>query len=703
MKKILVVDNDRFMREFLENGLTKEGYKVITAEDGLSAVDILKTYTPEVIFVDLVMPNIDGKRLCKIIRGMDQLKDVYIIILSSIAAEEQIDIAELGANACIAKGPFHEMAKNILSVLDQSDLELAQRLSEEVIGIETSYPQEITKEFLSVKRHFEVILERMSEGILEVTSEGRTIYANPSAVSMFHLPEERLLGSLFVDLFAENDRKRIGELLKAVEEESKAITDNSPMGLNEFEVTINMVPIEGNGSTTVVILKEVGEHGLLGEAQTANVEALEKRIREQAAELSKSSMLLKLEAENRKGAEAALQKAQSQLENKIREQTDELSKRNELLKQELKSRKGVEAALQEACDELKDRVEEQTAELSKKDAFFKEESEHRKKAEEEFKKIRDERKRQVEEKTEALSKKDALLKKEIGNRKNAEETLKTTQEEIKKGIDEQAARLSKSNGLVKEEAESRKRAELALQISEERFNVFAELLPEALYEMDGRGNLTFFSNNGLDRFGYTKEDIKVGLNCFDMIAPEDRERMVENAVETLRGEKPGPEKYQALRKDGTAFTAMLYSAAILRDGEPVGLRGFIVEVADQEITEASLSKTQKVYGPLMELEFGDQTIEINEGRNYITMGRDSDSDLVFDQESASRTHAILVNRGDKFFLIDKSKNGTYVHIKGKQAVVVKQDEYLISGSGVIGLGCKVGPDSQEAKKFHVFK
>ena len=63
-----------------------------------------------------------------------------------------------------------------------------------------------------------------------------------------------------------------------------------------------MVPIESNGATTIVILKDVGQHGLGGETQTAHIEALEKRIREQAAELSKSRMLVKLESENRKSA-----------------------------------------------------------------------------------------------------------------------------------------------------------------------------------------------------------------------------------------------------------------------------------------------------------------------------------------------------------------------------------------------------------------
>jgi CheY-like chemotaxis protein len=104
MKKILVVDNHPVMLRFMTQLLTKKGYQVLTAEDGLSALDILKVYTPDIIFVDLVMPRIDGENLCRIIRNKLKLKDVYLVILSGIAVEEARDFAELGANACIGKG-----------------------------------------------------------------------------------------------------------------------------------------------------------------------------------------------------------------------------------------------------------------------------------------------------------------------------------------------------------------------------------------------------------------------------------------------------------------------------------------------------------------------------------------------------------------------------------------------------------------------
>ena len=55
-KKILVVDNNAIVLEFMKDLLTQEGRQVLTAEDGLSALDILKTFTPDIIFVDLIFP-----------------------------------------------------------------------------------------------------------------------------------------------------------------------------------------------------------------------------------------------------------------------------------------------------------------------------------------------------------------------------------------------------------------------------------------------------------------------------------------------------------------------------------------------------------------------------------------------------------------------------------------------------------------------
>jgi len=59
-KKILVVDDDRVMLKFISKLLTREGHEVVTAEDGFAALTLLATFTPDIIFFDLIMPKIDG-------------------------------------------------------------------------------------------------------------------------------------------------------------------------------------------------------------------------------------------------------------------------------------------------------------------------------------------------------------------------------------------------------------------------------------------------------------------------------------------------------------------------------------------------------------------------------------------------------------------------------------------------------------------
>ena len=70
-KKVLVVDDSAVVLKFMTRLLSSRGHHVVTAQDGLSALDILKKFSPDVLFIDLIMPNIDGEKLCRIVRNID--------------------------------------------------------------------------------------------------------------------------------------------------------------------------------------------------------------------------------------------------------------------------------------------------------------------------------------------------------------------------------------------------------------------------------------------------------------------------------------------------------------------------------------------------------------------------------------------------------------------------------------------------------
>jgi len=247
MKKILVVDNDRMTLKFMKRLLEKEGHQVITSEDGLNAIDILRTYTPDVIFVDLVMPNIDGEMLCKIVRSMEALKDVYLVVLSAISAEMSVDIVKLGANACIAKSLFSEMSQHVLMVLNEPESASEKCLAGEVFGIESVYPRGITIELLSAKKHFKIILDRMSEGILELNPEGRIVYANSFTLSLTKIPEKTLLGLYFPDVFSGEIRQRVIDLLERRNSRIRELTEDIPIPVNGNQVSVNILPLNNKG------------------------------------------------------------------------------------------------------------------------------------------------------------------------------------------------------------------------------------------------------------------------------------------------------------------------------------------------------------------------------------------------------------------------------------------------------------------------
>ncbi|MCK5485110.1 MAG: PAS domain S-box protein, partial [Desulfobacterales bacterium] len=145
---------------------------------------------------------------------------------------------------------------------------------------------------------------------------------------------------------------------------------------------------------------------------------------------------------------------------------------------------------------------------------------------------------------------------------------------------------------ITEDITDRKQSEVALRESEERFRELAELMPETVFEVDLEGKLTFVNRNAFNNFGYTQQDLKKGLKSFDMIIPKDRERAQDNVTKILTGEKSGINEYTALRKDGSIFPVMIHSAPIFKEGKPVGLRGFMVDITDRKKAEEERRKLE---------------------------------------------------------------------------------------------------------------
>jgi len=272
-KKILIVDDNRLLRKFLSTQLGKEGHYVQTAEDGFAALELLSTFTPDIMFIDLFMPKIDGERLCQIIRSRETLADCYIVILSAGIAEIGKDYMQIGANACIAKGSFSNMAKNVLTTVQDSDAPTKEQMQQPIIGLDSVYSRQLTKELISKNRHLETILESMTEGFLEVFSE-RVVFANHAAVDMLSTSMEALLYAYPPDLFKGRTRKYIETLISA--EKPPTWNQDATFNVNNRKITIKSYPVEGESDTSIMILSDVTEQKKLEEKlqQAKKMEAI---------------------------------------------------------------------------------------------------------------------------------------------------------------------------------------------------------------------------------------------------------------------------------------------------------------------------------------------------------------------------------------------------------------------------------------------
>jgi len=97
-EKILLVDDEPDIIEFLGYNLTKEGYDVTTSTSGKEAVALAKKIKPDLILLDVMMPEMDGIETCQEIRGIDDIKNTLIAFLSA-RGEDYSQVAGLDAGA----------------------------------------------------------------------------------------------------------------------------------------------------------------------------------------------------------------------------------------------------------------------------------------------------------------------------------------------------------------------------------------------------------------------------------------------------------------------------------------------------------------------------------------------------------------------------------------------------------------------------
>jgi PAS domain S-box-containing protein len=263
MKRVLVVDNNPVLLRALSAILAKEGCDVRTATNGLEAIEVLEKYIPDMVFTDLIMPQVGGEQLCRIIRSNPKLSGVFLVIISAIILEEEEQILqEIDCDLCIAKGSLPEMRQHIRQALRACDERLPSAVKKGgslarhiPAGLR---PSPVTTELLSEKRHIAGMVDNLSEGVLELNQQGKIVSVNKAAINLFDCRKEEMIGQLFSELpwekhkeavLAWTKKQLVGGGLERLE-----IVETEPLRIKTRILTASFIPIQEDASVFAVCI-----------------------------------------------------------------------------------------------------------------------------------------------------------------------------------------------------------------------------------------------------------------------------------------------------------------------------------------------------------------------------------------------------------------------------------------------------------------
>ncbi len=210
---IVLADNDRFVLEAVGELLRNEGYDVHLAHDGLEALQLVREVKPSYVILDIIMPKLDGGRVCWLIRQDPSLRDIPVIAFSSISAQGFRHFPELSADAYVAKGPLPVAFQNILQALSHVEKRKRGDLSSGLFGFGSIRPRQIVEELLKERRRFLRILHALAYGVVELDTAGHIVMASASACDLLEKKEASLLGESLISFCQARDRKVMEDLL----------------------------------------------------------------------------------------------------------------------------------------------------------------------------------------------------------------------------------------------------------------------------------------------------------------------------------------------------------------------------------------------------------------------------------------------------------------------------------------------------------
>jgi len=166
---ILIIEDDPISSKLLESTLKKENYLIFTAQKGQDGLSIAKEVIPDIILLDIMLPDINGFEVCRKLRVDNKLENVAIIIITSLHDKESHrEGIEVGADDFLTK-PF-----------DNEELKLRVKAIAKLNRF---------RKIIAERKKFEWVVERSDNGYVIVDKNDKIVYLNSQAKLFLNLPQ----------------------------------------------------------------------------------------------------------------------------------------------------------------------------------------------------------------------------------------------------------------------------------------------------------------------------------------------------------------------------------------------------------------------------------------------------------------------------------------------------------------------------------
>lgn len=215
------------------------------------------------------------------------------------------------------------------------------------------------------------------------------------------------------------------------------------------------------------------------------------------------------------------------------------------------------------------------------------------------------------------------------------------------------------------------RIEEKLRESEQRYRELSDLLPQAVFEVDLNGFLTYVNKHAYNLFCLSYEDLDNGLSALELIIPDEREKAKENIQHILNENSTIHFEYTALTRKGDIFPAHIYSNGINQNNHLIGFRSLVIDITENRNAELELKK----YRNDLETLVAQRTAELLEARDEAAEANRAKSLFLSNMSHEIRTPMNAILGFAQLLERDPSLSSQNLN---KVQTIIKSGEHLLS-------------------------